>query len=363
MNISEIYMSRCLELAAHGRGRVAPNPLVGAVIVADGYIIGEGYHRFFGGAHAEMEAIASVKDEAMLRRSTIYVNLEPCSHYGKTSSCAELIIQKAIPQVVVACSDPNPKVAGKGIKILREKGIEVKTGVMEWEALLLNRSFMTAYMHHRPYIILKWAQSEDGFIDAKRNDASEKPFVFSTSITRMMAHRLRSEVQAVMVGTNTAVLDNPMLSVRAWKGRAPIRILIDRERRVSYDNHLFDDKQKTFVFTKKSPVQLADTENIRYFASDDSGLRLRAIMKKLYENEIHSLLVEGGAQLHRSFLEDNLWDELIIETAPTHLKEGVRSAFSLASKTFQLTEKQYVYSGKSGGEKPSKIEIFKNYTF
>ena len=363
MDISELYMSRCLTLAAHGRGSVAPNPMVGAVIAVEGFIIGEGFHRCFGEAHAEVNAITSVKDEALLRRSTLYVNLEPCSHYGKTPSCAELIIRKAIPRVVVAGLDPNPKVAGRGIKMLREAGIEVKTGVNEREADALNRFFMTTHLRKRPYIILKWAQSEDGFIDGKRKDASEKPFIFSTFVTRMMAHQLRSEVQAIMVGTNTAVLDNPELTVRNWKGQSPIRLLLDRDLRIPHSYRLLDGKQQTFVFTKKTKTDLKDTENIRYFVLDDPDFRLSEIMTVLYENDIHSLLVEGGAQLHRSFLEENLWDEIIIEKASVQLKEGVKSALFPVCESLRLADKQYVYSYLSSDEKPSLIERYFNYTF
>ena len=377
MDISEFYMSRCMELAAHGRGSVAPNPMVGAVLVLDeqtagaGVIIGEGFHRCFGEAHAEANAIFAVKDEALLRRSTLYVNLEPCSHYGKNPSCAELIIRKAIPRVVVACLDPNPKVAGRGIKMMREAGVDVKMGVTEREAIRLNRFFMTAHQRHRPYIILKWAQSEDGFLDRKRKDASEKPVVFSNEVTRMMSHQLRSEVQAIMVGTNTAVLDNPELTVRYWPGKSPVRILVDRNLRVPQGYRLFDGKQPTFVFTKRTEKRWSEKEekrlmekgNVRFHFLADSGSPLAQIATVLYQNEVYSLLVEGGAQLHRSFLEENLWDEIIVETAPVQLKDGVKSAFPFIGEHIQLAEKQSVYFGKSGEEKPSVIARFFNYNF
>ena len=349
-------MSRCLELAAHGRGNVAPNPMVGAVIVADGKIIGEGFHRCFGEAHAEVNAIESVRDESLLRRATLYVNLEPCSHSGKTPPCAELIIRKQIPRVVAACLDPYPEVAGRGIKMLRDAGIAVETGVMEREAIRLNRFFMTAHQRHRPYIILKWAQSADGYIDRHRTDASEKPFAFSIPTTRMMMHRLRSEVQAIMVGTNTAVLDNPELTVRHWARKSPVRVLIDRQLRVPPDYRLFDGKQQTFVFTQKTGM---NRENVHYFVDD--SWTLKTVIDTLYKKGIHSLLVEGGAQLHRSFLNENLWDELIIETAPVLLKDGIKSPHLSSIKYAQLTDKQFFYSDSTGHEKPSVTERFLNF--
>ena len=368
MDISEIFMSRCLELAGHGRGNVAPNPMVGAVIVSDGIIIGEGYHHCFGEAHAEVNAIASVRDEAQLRRSTLYVNLEPCSCYGKTPPCAELIIRKKIPRVVVACQDPNPEVAGRGIKMLQETGIEVITGVMEREAGYLNRYFMTAHRHRRPYIILKWAQSEDGFIDYKRKDASEKPAIFSTPLTRMMVHQLRSEVQAIMVGTTTAVMDNPLLTVRYWSGKSPIRILIDRNLCVPATYHLFDGARQTLIFTrqnalsteemnfsKKEFVNYVNKAYVNYVKIDNPAFQLSDMATILYQKNIYSLLVEGGARLHRSFMEENLCDELIIETAPVQLHEGVKSPHYSG---VQLIERQIIGSESITDKGISMIERF-----
>ena len=358
-------MSRCLELAAHGKGFVAPNPMVGAVIVSDGMIIGEGYHRCFGEAHAEVNAIASVKDEALLRRSTLYVNLEPCSHNGKTSPCAELIIRKRIPRVVIACSDPYPEVAGRGIEMLRNAGVEVTVGVMERDAMELNRFFMTAHRRHRPYIILKWAQSEDRFIDRCRKDVSEKPTKLSTPITRMMVHQLRSEVQAIMVGTNTAVMDDPSLMVRHWSGKSPVRVLIDRHLRVPHDYRLFDGRQLTLVFTSYDAKAGAkpgfqDQINVKYLKMDDACFQLKDLATLLYENDIHSLLVEGGARLHRSFFEENLWDEAIIETVSIQLGKGVKSATLPVSDEVQLVDRQFIYSDDSANGKPSMTERYIN---
>ena len=360
-----LFMSRCLELAAHGRGLVAPNPMVGAVIVSEGRIIGEGYHRCFGEAHAEVNAIASVTDEALLKKSILYVNLEPCSHSGKTSPCAELIIRKQIPRVVVACSDPYPEVAGRGIAMLRNAGVDVTVGVMERESLALNRFFMTAHRHHRPHIILKWAQSENRFIDRRRKDVSEKPTQFSTPVSRMMAHQLRAEVQAIMVGTNTAIMDNPSLTVRYWPGCSPVRVLVDRTLRIPEQNHLLDGKQQTFIFTNhdcKTKVipGFQGKKNVKYFKIDEKNFQLQDLTAILYENGLHSLLVEGGAHLHRSFIEKNLWDEAIIETSPIHLKEGIESAVLPGNNKTQLVDKELIYSDDSIEGMSSVMEWFVN---
>ena len=361
------FMSRCIALAAHGRGRVAPNPMVGAVIVADGVIIGEGYHRCFGEPHAEVNAIASVKEPSLLQRSTLYVNLEPCSHDGKTAPCAELIIRKQIPRVVVACSDPYPEVAGRGITMLRDAGVHVTVGIMEREAAALNRFFMTAHRHHRPYIILKWAQSEDGFIDRHRKDVSERPTQFSTPVTRMMAHKLRAEVQAIMVGTNTALLDDPSLLVRYWAGRSPVRLLIDRRLRVPPEYRLFDGRQTTLVVTEQDAASrmarcFQEKKNVKYIKMDEAGFQLHDLATILYENGLHSLLVEGGARLHRSFIEKNLWDEILVETAPIRLGEGVKAAALPVGDNIQLADKQLFKSTVSDVEKPTVMEWFVNRT-
>ena len=213
-------MRRCLQLAALGRGHVSPNPMVGAVVVHKGKIIGEGYHRRCGEAHAEVNAIRSVKNEELLRESTIYVSLEPCSHYGKTPPCCKLIIEKQIPRVVMACFDPFPEVSGRGVRMLREAGVEVITGILEEEAIRLNSHFMTVQKFHRPYILLKWAQSSDGFIDRMRS-CSESPVLFSNAVTLTSVHRLRAEYDAILVGTRTALYDDPSLTVRYWSGKTP----------------------------------------------------------------------------------------------------------------------------------------------
>lgn len=320
--VEEIYMARCIELAKGGRGSACPNPLVGAVIVHNGKIIGEGFHRRYGEAHAEVNAIASVRDESLLRDSTMYVSLEPCSHYGKTPPCAELIIRKKIPRVVVGCLDPYPSVSGRGVRMLREAGVEVVTGVMEKEAHVLNKAFMTLQTQGRPYVILKWAQSEDGFIDRLRTDASIPPVALSSPEMFRKVHKLRSEVDAIMVGTGTALLDNPSLTVRHWAGDSPVRVVLDRRLSIPAAYHLLDGSVRTLVFTEASDV---NGKNVEYILIDFARPVIRQVLEQLARRKIGSLLVEGGARLIRHFVEENLWDEARVETAPVRLEEGVRA--------------------------------------
>lgn len=229
MTTDEKYMARCIQLARNGFYGAAPNPMVGAVIVHEGKIIGEGYHIRCGEAHAEVNAICSVYNPELLKDSTIYVSLEPCSHYGKTPPCADLIIEKGIPRVVVGCTDPFARVFGRGIRKLRDAGIEVTVGVLEKECLALNRRFIRFHLHHRPYITLKWAESADGYMDRPRTDfRTEKPYAFSTPYTQMLVHGLRAGQQAILVGRQTALADDPSLTNRLWPGRSPLRLVIDR---------------------------------------------------------------------------------------------------------------------------------------
>jgi diaminohydroxyphosphoribosylaminopyrimidine deaminase/5-amino-6-(5-phosphoribosylamino)uracil reductase len=317
MSEDEKYMRRCLQLAACGRTHAAPNPMVGAVIVHEGRIIGEGYHRRCGGPHAEVNAIASVKQPELLSESTIYVSLEPCSHYGKTPPCADLIISKRIPRVVVGCVDPFAKVAGRGIEKLRAAGIEVKVGVLEEECLRLNRRFITFHQHQRPYVVLKWAVSANGYLDATRT--SGKPAILSTPLTQMLVHRQRSLCKAILVGRRTALLDNPSLTVRAWDGEAPLRLVIDRELTLPDTLSLFDGSTPTWIFTER---ERESRPNLTYVQLDFTVEVLPQIMRKLYEANIQSLLVEGGASLLQSFLHADLWDELFVEHSAVVLPEG-----------------------------------------
>lgn len=295
------FMRRCIQLAKCGEAGAAPNPMVGAVVVCDGRIIGEGFHRRCGGPHAEVNAIGSVKEKHLLCRSTIYVSLEPCSHYGKTPPCTELIIRNRIPRVVVGCSDPFAKVNGQGIKRLQEAGCEVLVGVLEEECQKLNRRFFTFHKEHRPWITLKWAQSKDGFIDRLRK-AGEEPTQFSNTLTQTLVHRLRARNQAILVGTQTALFDNPTLTTRLWSGPNPLRLTIDRHNILPPTLHLKDGSSPTVIYTHES---------------------LREILDDLYNRGIQSLLVEGGAKLLQSFIDEGLWDEARIETAPFCLEGGI----------------------------------------
>ncbi|MDR2058207.1 MAG: bifunctional diaminohydroxyphosphoribosylaminopyrimidine deaminase/5-amino-6-(5-phosphoribosylamino)uracil reductase RibD [Dysgonamonadaceae bacterium] len=279
----EKYMHRCLQLAGYGNGWVAPNPMVGTVIVHQGKIIGEGFHRKYGEAHAEVNAINAVRNLELLKESTLYVNLEPCSHYGKTPPCTRLIIEKQIPRVIIGQIDPFPTVSGKGIKMLNDAGIEVSVGILEKECERLNRRFITYHQKHRPYIILKWAQSSDGFMDRLRETGDgQSPIRFSNDFTQILVHKMRAEEAAIMVGSRTEKLDKPQLNVRFWDGNNP--------------------------------------KIIKPFADKS----LSAQMSVLYEQKIQSLMVEGGSKLLQSFINEHLWDEAQVEINPMKLKKGVK---------------------------------------
>ncbi|WP_455593133.1 bifunctional diaminohydroxyphosphoribosylaminopyrimidine deaminase/5-amino-6-(5-phosphoribosylamino)uracil reductase RibD [Bacteroides sp.] len=316
----EKYIRRCIELAKNGLGNVSPNPLVGAVIVCDGKIIGEGYHVRCGQAHAEVNAIRSVKDESLLKRSTIYVSLEPCSHYGKTPPCADLIIEKQIPRIVIGCRDPFSKVAGRGIQKLRDAGREVVVGVLEQECRELIERFVTFNTLKRPYVLLKWAESADGYIDTQRTGGS--PEVLSTPLTSMLVHKKRAEADAILVGRRTAELDNPSLTVRNWYGRNPVRVVLDRELALSPELHLFDGTARTLVFTTK---ECPDRKNVEYICIDYSQEVLPQVLTALYERGLQTLLVEGGSQVLQSFIDAGLWDEITVEISARSLHSGVKA--------------------------------------
>ena len=331
----EKYMRRCIELAKNGQCNVAPNPMVGAVIVCDGHIIGEGYHIRCGEAHAEVNAIRSVKDESLLSRSTIYVSLEPCSHYGKTPPCADLIIEKQIPRIVIGCQDPFSQVAGRGIQKLRDAGREVTVGVLEKECRHLIRRFITFNTLHRPFITLKWAESADHFIDIERTDG--KPVVLSSPLSSMLVHKKRAEADAIMVGRRTALLDNPSLTVRNWYGRNPIRIVLDRALSLPHSLHLFDGEVSTIVFTAEKH---SDEKNVTYKTIDFTQDVLPQIMEVLYQQKIQSLLVEGGSQLLQSFIDAELWDEVYIEKWPCKLNSCVKAP-EICDKFSYSTEEHF----------------------
>lgn len=318
-----VFMERCLALASCGAGLVAPNPMVGCVIVCDGKIIGEGFHHAFGGPHAEVNAIGSVRDRKLLSLSTLYVSLEPCAHYGKTPPCTELIIREKIPRVVIGMRDPNPEVAGRGEQMLQTAGIQTLTGVMEKECREINRRFITFHEQKRPYVILKWAQTSDGYIDPGRvGEPSGQPVWISSPLSRMLVHRQRSLEGAVLVGTTTALMDNPSLTVRDWSGDNPLRLVIDRTARLPKSLHLFDQQGETVVFTGKPAP---DEGKIHFELLDFECDLPTQILAYLWSRNIQSVIVEGGAVTLSGFIESNRWDESHIYTAPLFFGKGVKA--------------------------------------
>lgn len=321
MTKDEKYIARCIQLAKNGLCNAAPNPMVGAVIVHNDTIIGEGYHIRCGEAHAEVNAVRSVKDKSLLKESTIYVSLEPCSHHGKTPPCADLIINKGIPRVVVGCQDPFSLVAGRGIAKLREAGIEVKVGVLEEECRQLIRRFVTFNTLRRPFITLKWAESADGFIDLHRTEGH--PYIFSSPLSSMLVHKRRAEHSAILVGRRTALLDNPSLTTRNWFGKNPVRMVIDKDLTLPKHLALFDGSVRTLVFTQREDT--SNRPNVEHIRLDFKIDILPQIMEVLYKEKLQSLMVEGGSILLQSFIDAECWDEAYIEQSDAHLKDGVKA--------------------------------------
>lgn len=308
-------MRRALELAEAGRGFVSPNPMVGCVIVNEDQIIGEGFHEIYGGPHAEVNAINSVKNLELLSESTAYVSLEPCAHWGKTPPCANLLVEKGLKKVVIGALDSNPLVGGKGVEILRKAGIEVVMGVLEKEARLQNRRFFTQIEKKRPYVILKWAQSKDGFV--ARSDYSSK--WISNARSRQLVHKWRAEEDAILVGKNTAKYDNPSLTVRDWTGNNPLRLVIDSNLELPGNLHLFDQIVPTICY---NILKSQKTDNLE-FVKLKPGFELREILEDLNSRKIQSLIVEGGSFVLNKFIEEGLWDEARIFTGPTEFGEGI----------------------------------------
>jgi diaminohydroxyphosphoribosylaminopyrimidine deaminase / 5-amino-6-(5-phosphoribosylamino)uracil reductase len=318
VTVNEKYMLRCLNLAKLGAGGVAPNPMVGCVIVYNDEIIGEGFHKKSGEPHAEVNAINSVplEKQPLLTESVLYVNLEPCSHFGKTPPCADLIVSKKIPRVVIGISDPNPLVSGKGIEKLNAAGIKVTIGVLKEECSELNTRFITFYEKKRPYIILKWAQTADGFIAP----VNGKHLQISGMLSQQLNHKWRSEEQSILVGYNTALNDNPQLTVREWKGNNPTRIVIDRKLELPKSLHLFDNTISTIVFN-----ELADekNENIELIKINFGNETAKNILSSLYNRKIQSVLVEGGAKTLQLFITSGLWDEARVFISSNNLQSGI----------------------------------------
>jgi len=339
-NHDKIFMQRCLQLAANGMGHTYPNPMVGSVIVYDGKIIGEGYHLKAGKAHAEVNAINSVKNKEVLKLSTLYVNLEPCAHVGKTPACSRLIIDSKIPRVVIGCRDSFSLVDGKGIDMLKAMAVNVTVGVLENESRELNRRFFTFHEKKRPYIILKWARTSDGFIDFERTAKTPiQPNWITDDYSRMLVHKWRSEEQAVMAATNTLEKDNPKLNVRDWVGSQPVRIVLDRSLRLKKNLSVFDDTQKTIVFTEKSRK---DTENTEYIQIGFGRTFYEEFLNVLYEKEIQSVFVEGGGLFLQNLIDGGYWDEAREFIGNINFKTGVK-----APAISMLPEERTSFSGNA----------------
>jgi len=317
-------MLRCIELGKNGLGTTYPNPMVGSVIIYEDSIIGEGFTSPYGGNHAEVNAIKSVADKSLLKEATLYVSLEPCSHYGKTPPCADLIVESKIPNVVIGCKDPHKKVAGKGIQKLQDAGCEVEVGILEEECRKHHKRFLTFHEKKRPYIILKWAESADGFIAPDKNlrEDNPEPFWITTKKSRQLVHKWRAEEHAILVGTNTVLEDNPKLNVRDWEGKSPIRIILDKDLKISNNSHVLDGSTPTMILTS-----LAQTskKNVEYIKVNFEKSIEEEIYRVLFEKNITSLIVEGGAQTLQSFIDSNLWDEARVFTGNITFDKGLKA--------------------------------------
>lgn len=318
----ELFMERCLQLAANARGKTSPNPMVGAVVVHKNKIIGEGWHHKAGEPHAEVNAIDSVSNKELLQSSTIYVSLEPCAHFGKTPPCADLIIDMKIPEVVIGTRDPFTQVNGRGIEKLRAAGIKVTEGILEKQCRQLNVAFFTYHTKKRPYVILKWAQSPDGFMDIQREGKIPGVNWITQPETKVMVHQWRSEVDAILVGATTIENDDPELTVRELKGKNPIRLIIDPQARLKPGAKVFNDAAPTYIFTS---VHLKEAEQSHYLGIDFDQNPIAQILDDCYAQGIQSVLVEGGAHTLQSFIKEEAWDEGRIFTGIDHIGEGLEA--------------------------------------
>ncbi len=310
MKIHEKYIKRCIEIAENGLGNTAPNPMVGSVIVHQNKIIGEGYTSPYGGAHAEVNAIQSVTDTSLLSEATLYVTLEPCSHFGKTPPCSDLIIKYNIPNIIIGTTDTHSKVSGQGIKKLKDSGCNVTVGILENECKKHHKRFFTFHNKKRPYIILKWAETSDGFIAPKHKD-KQQPVWITNKVSRQLVHKWRSEEQAILVGTNTVSQDNPSLTTRDWKGKNPIKVVIDKDNKLSKAFEVFNDKAKTIVISK-----------------NDINFKTNIAMQIcniLHKKDINSIIIEGGAKTLQTFIDENLWDEARVFTGVSIFKNGTKA--------------------------------------
>jgi len=334
-------MKRCLELAQKGAGLVSPNPMVGCVIVYEDEIIGEGFHQEYGEGHAEVNAINSINDKSLLNKSTLYVNLEPCAHFGKTPPCSNLIIENKIPKVVIGCVDSFSEVFGKGIEKMTNEGIEVIVGILEKESRILNKRFFTFHEKNRPYVILKWAESKDGFIAPNNQN---EPFWMTSSESKKLVHQWRIEEDAILVGRITAQKDNPFLTVREVQGENPIRIVIDKDLKLSTNLNLFDSAAKTIIFNTLKTKEIGKN----YFIKINFNNLIKNILQELHKQNIQSVIIEGGRTTLQSFIDAKLWDEAKIFTTNKELNDGVKSPNIEGEMLFETVIKG------------DKLEIIKN---
>ena len=345
-------MQRCIELAKQGLGNTAPNPMVGSVIVYDDKIIGEGFHRKCGEPHAEVNAINSVKNKDLLKKSIIYVNLEPCAHFGKTPPCANLIANIGIPNVIIGTIDTAAHVSGKGIDILKKGGCNIVTGILEKESRELNKRFFTFHEKKRPYIILKWAQTKDGYIDIIRSlDHPKTPTWITNEYAKTLVHKWRAEEQSILIGTNTAIVDNPGLTTRNWIGKNPLRIIFDRELKLSSELNVFNKNAETLIIADNSTKSLKNkflNSNIGIEFVEYSDEFYTQFFKILVKRNIQSIIIEGGAKILKSFIDNNLWDEARVFYGDKEFKQGINAPKLL---------KKIIYKDKLGD---SKLTFIKN---
>ncbi|WP_411768877.1 bifunctional diaminohydroxyphosphoribosylaminopyrimidine deaminase/5-amino-6-(5-phosphoribosylamino)uracil reductase RibD [Winogradskyella sp. A3E31] len=328
-----LFMSRALQIANYGLGTTRPNPMVGSVITYKDKIIGEGYTSPYGGPHAEVNAIHSVEDKSLLKKAVLYVTLEPCSHYGKTPPCSDLIIEHQIPKVVIGCLDDNPKVSGKGIKKLKAAGIDVTVGILENQCKAHHKRFFTFHNKKRPYIILKWAESADGFI-APENRTEKAPVWITNTYSRQLVHKWRTEEQAILVGTNTVLMDNPSLTARDWKGNNPTRIVLDQNSKVNKSHKVINDEADTLIVDRNT----IDWSGNKTIASQISSF--------LYQKHINSVIIEGGSKTLQTFIDQGLWDEARV---------------FYGSNTFKKGTKAPLFSGKLSNETRVESDILRIY--
>lgn len=322
MNTNEFYIERCLDLARNGLGSTYPNPLVGCVIVYEGKIIGEGWHIKAGDAHAEVRAINAVKNQSLLKKSTLYVTLEPCSHFGKTPPCSDLIIERKIPNIVIGTIDPFAKVAGMGVKKLLTAGRNVVVGVCEEECEELNKRFFTFHRKKRPYIILKWAETKDGFI-APAEQKKDEIFWITNTYSQQLVHKWRSEEQAILIGTQTALKDNPKLNVRHWQGKNPTRVVIDKSLKLPKRLSILDSSQPTLVF-HDNKLTAENKTNLKFEALDFESDIILQILEKLYQFGLQSVIIEGGSKTLQSFIDAGLWDEARVFKGQNKIESGIK---------------------------------------